>query len=140
VYTVLAHLCHSLDEFVSEVADDEKAQVKLEALEVRRNQGNGHAGAAPVVRIVVTAAIPGPLPRWLSLTEELSLISGQTSRDVARRYAAQLISKGLRPTCGQWRLDDVYRMGGNGGFTVVPGRVPEGCFLQAEAVERAASN
>ena len=33
-----------------------------------------------------------------------------------------------------------YRMGGNGGFTVVPGRVPEGCFLQAEAVERAASN
>jgi len=140
VYTVLAHLCHSLDEFVSEVADDEKAQVKLEALEVRRNQGNGHAGAAPVVRIVVTAAIPGPLPRWLSLTEELSLMGGQTSRDVARRYAAQLISKGLRPACGQWRLDDVYRMGGSGGFTVVPGRVAEDCLVGAGAVERAASS
>lgn len=120
MHTVLAHLCVSRDEFIGEVAADERAQVKLEALSM------GHCReAGPSVRIVLTAAIAGVPPRWLTYTEDLGIDHPDSARAVARQYAGEVIARGLRPASGRWTIEEVSRLSGNGGFSVVPGRVAE---------------
>jgi hypothetical protein len=122
---VLAQLCRSREEFLNEVYGDDRAQVRLAALSAARSPRPGEEREAyPIVRMVLTAAIPGSPPRWLGLTEDLDLDSAEGAQYVARAYAVELIARGLRPVSGEWSLEDVSRLpqdGGNGSVSADAG-------------------
>ncbi len=113
---VLVHLCDTLNEFVEWASQPEAGQPKLLVVQSVRPgvEGEGRVGH-PVARVVLTGVLSEDPPRLLRYSQEADLPSRKSAIEFGRAFAVEVIEKGLRPESGEWRVEEVARLGAQSG-------------------------